>query len=408
MTTPAPPPGTGTCPHADADRAVQLYGPEFFADPHRTYQQMHHDHGLVVPVETGPGENATAVIGFQHAREVLDDPLHYPTDPKPRQSHQRAERRDRPDLAQASGTDHARLRHTVRECLERIDQHALRTTVGQFTAGLIKTFCMEGSADLVGEFASPLVVRTFSWMLGLPADVWDEADIAVRTLRTMGDASALTPLVWSAVEAARMTPRTDVTSWLCGHPATLDDYEVVQQVLLLYTSGCLPTIDLIANALMLVMTDKEFGGDVMCGSLTLRDALEHVLAVEPPRPTLRPRFPLSLQIRDGVHLHPRQPVLVSLAGCAADPVMAADHTRKVGSRSHLAWGGGQHKCPDEAAAIAMLTAEEALNLLFESLPDMQQAPGTRIEWLQTLYHRALVALPVTFAPTSPLPHPIST
>lgn len=404
MTTPAPPPGAGTCPLADpsladTDQAVQLYGPAFFADPHRTYQQMHRDHGRVVPVEIGPGERATAVIGFAHAREVLDDPLHYPTAPIVGQS----ERRDQPDLAQATGTDHARLRRAVRECLVRTDQHALRAMVGEFTAALITTFSMEGSADLVGEFASPLVVHTFSWMLGLSPDVWDEAEIAVRTLRTTGDVSVLTQLVWSAVEAARMTPGADVTSWLCRHPEALDDYEVVQQVLLLYTSGCLPTIDLIANALMLVMTDKQFGDDVMCGSLSLRDALEQVLAVEPPRPTLRPRFPPSLQIRDGVHLYPHQPVLISAAGCAADPVMAADQTKKVGNRSHLSWGGGQHKCP--ASAMAMLIADEALNLLFESLPDMRRAPGTRIEWLPTLYHRALVALPVTFTPTTPLPHP---
>ncbi|WP_429428476.1 hypothetical protein [Nocardia sp. GAS34] len=380
---------------------VQLYGSEFFADPHRTYQRMHLDRELVVPVEIGPGNTATAVIGFVHAREVLDDPLHYPSDPVAGQS----EHRDRPDLAQATGADHARLRRTVRECLERTDQHELRATVGEFAALLIATFSLEGSADLVGEFAIPLVVYTFSRMLGVPPDMWHQADIAVRTLRTTGDTSALTQLVWSAVESARMTPGADVASWLCRHPETLDDYEVVQQVQLLYTSGCLATIDLIANTLMLAMTDEVFCEDVMCGSLSLRDALEHVLAVEPPRPTLRPRFPPNLQIRDGVHLYPNQPVLLSVAGCAADPVMATDHTRKVGNRSHLAWGGGQHKCPDAAAAMAMLIAEEALNLLLESLPDMKRAPGTRIEWLHTLYHRALVALSVTFAPTPPLPHP---
>ena len=384
---------------------MAIYGPEFFADPHTTYQRMHRDYGLVVPVETRAGARATAVIGFAHAREILDDPLHYPTDPKAGYPRQGAECVDRLDMAQATGADHARLRLAARECLDRIDQHALRTAVGQFAAELIAAFCREGSADLVGDFSGPLVVQTFSWMLGLPPEMWDEADAAVRTLRTTGEAHALTEVAWSAVEAARMTPGADVTSWLCGHPAELDDHEVVQQLLLLYTSGGLPTVDLIANTLLLAMTDDRFGSEVKYGAMSMRDALERVLAIEPPRPILRPRYPPSLQIRDGVHLHPHQPVLVSLAGCAADPVMAADHTAKHGNRSHFGWGGGPHKCPDEAAAIAMLTAEEALNLLLESLPDIELAPGTDIGWLPTLYHRALVDLPVTFAPSSPLPLP---
>ncbi len=382
---------------------MRLYGPEFFADPHRTYRQAHHDKKLVVPVEMRPGVQATAVIGFKHAREILDDPLHYPTDLAAGQIPQRAERRDRPDLSQATGADHTRLRRVVRECLEQIDQHALRATIRRCTADLIAAFCQEGTADLVGDFAIPLVVQIFSWTLGLTPEGWGEADSAVRTLRATGDASALTEVAWSAVEAARTTPGPDVTSWLCGHPEQLDDHEAVQQLMLLVTAGFLPTVDMIANTLLRVMTDKQFREAVMFAALTYRDALEHGLAVDPPRPVLRPRWPPSLQIRDGVHMHPGQPVLISLAGCAADPIMGEDRAENYGSRFHLAWGGGPHKCPDAGAAMAMLLGEEALGLLFESLPDMELADGARIEFLPSLYHRALVALPVVFDPSSPLP-----
>ncbi|PPJ36415.1 hypothetical protein C5E45_20420 [Nocardia nova] len=409
MTTPASTPDAGTCPVTgpsltDPEQIVQLYE-DFFTDPRTTYRQMHRDGRSVVPVAMGPGQGtATVVIGFNHAREILDDSLHYPTHPKKDQP-RRGERRDHQDLAQAVGAQHVRLRSVIRESLAHIDQHALRSTVDHAASGLIASFCGHGSADLVSEFAIPVAVHVFSWMLGLPPDRQDEAAQAVWELRTAEDTTPLTTLAWSAVEAARMTPSTDVISRLCQHSENLDDHEVVQQVVLLYSSGCLPTIDLIGNALMLVMTDQRFGEAVLCGSLGLRDALDRVLTVEPPRPILRPRFPTSLQIRDGVLLPPHHPVLVSPAGCAADPVMAATHARQVGNRSHLGWGGGEHKCPDEAAALAMLTAEEALGLLFESLPDMRLAPDARIGWLPNLYHRALYGLPVVFEPTSPLPHP---
>ncbi|MEU6562598.1 cytochrome P450 [Nocardia nova] len=405
MSTPAPLPDTGTCPavgpeHTVTEQMARLYGPEFFADPHRAWQQLHRDRRRVVPVAVAPGQTATAVLGYERACQILADSEHYPTQSVAGQAH--GERQDRVDLAQAAGADHARLRSAVRECLERIDQHALHATVGDLTAMLIASFSRKGSADLVGDFASPLVVQTFSWLLGLPAEMWDRAAAGAAALRAEGDAAVLTEVAWVAVEAARGTSGADVISWLCGHRVGLDDYEVVQQVLLLYRSGCLPTIDLIANTLLLAVTDQQFGDAVMFGALSLRDALEYVLAVEPPRPVLRPRFPPNLQIVDGVHLPAHQPVLVSPAACAADPVMDTSPAGRVGNRSHLGWGGGPHKCPDAAASVAMLVAEHALNLLFESLPDIRHESATPIEWLPNLYHRALLALPVTFEPASPL------
>src|SRR5205085_1178023 len=72
----SPPPG---CPaHTDP---APLYGPEFAADPARTYSRLRR-YGAVAPVELAPGVPGTLVIGYEAALEVLRDPITFPTDPR--------------------------------------------------------------------------------------------------------------------------------------------------------------------------------------------------------------------------------------------------------------------------------------------------------------------------------------
>ncbi len=61
---------------------VALYAPEFAADPHAAYRRMRRVHGPLVPVELAPGVPATLVIGYYQARRILNDPLHFPADPR--------------------------------------------------------------------------------------------------------------------------------------------------------------------------------------------------------------------------------------------------------------------------------------------------------------------------------------
>ena len=64
-----------------AGERVPLYSPEFAADPQAptAYAERF---GSLVPVELVPGIRATLVIGYRTAVQILNDPDHFPADPK--------------------------------------------------------------------------------------------------------------------------------------------------------------------------------------------------------------------------------------------------------------------------------------------------------------------------------------
>lgn len=61
---------------------VPLYSSEFAADPHRVYREMQRQYGSLAPVELAPGVPATLVVGYDTAVRILNDPEHFPADPR--------------------------------------------------------------------------------------------------------------------------------------------------------------------------------------------------------------------------------------------------------------------------------------------------------------------------------------
>jgi hypothetical protein len=64
------------------DPRIPLHSPEFSADPHRVYREMRRRYGSLAPVELAPDVPATLVIGYSTAVRILNDPEHFPTDPR--------------------------------------------------------------------------------------------------------------------------------------------------------------------------------------------------------------------------------------------------------------------------------------------------------------------------------------
>jgi cytochrome P450 len=105
---------------------------------------------------------------------------------------------------------------------------------------------------------------------------------------------------------------------------------------------------------------------------------------------------------DGVWLPANQPVLISLAACNNDPKIRGEAASSIGNRSHLAWSTGPHACP--AKSVAYLTVQNAIDQLFDALPEIQLAvPAAQLEWRPGPFHRALTSLPVVFPKSPPLP-----
>ncbi|MGO4616741.1 cytochrome P450 [Nocardia sp. 2YAB30] len=390
---------------------IPLYSPEFSSDPHGTYRKMRERYGSLAPVELAPGVPATLVIGYYAAVRILNDPDHFPADPRTWEQDIPAEcpllpmMKWRPNALRNDGVAHARYRQANIAGLDGVDQYLLHDIVAQIAIPLINSFCADGSADLVRQYALPLAFAVLNAMLGCPAELAQQAATSLRAIVEGGAgaengnktlAEALTRLIL----LKRAEPGDDVTTRIMQHPAELSDTEMVYQLSTLYGAGIEPQQNLIVNTLLLILTDERFGGSVLGGSLSTRDALDEVLFNDPPMANFCISFPKQPILIDDFWLPAHQPVLISMTACNTDPAIGSD--QYAGNRAHLAFGGGPHRCP--ASSLAYLIAQDAIDQLLDALPEMRLAlPPDELTWRPGPFHRAMTALPVVFPESPPLP-----
>lgn len=402
----------GSATHPD-DVRVSLYSPEFAADPHHAYREMRQRWGPLAPVELAPGVPATLVVGYNTAVRILNDPEHFPADPRTWQQNVPSGcpvlpiMEWRPTASRNAGPDFLRYRQAITASIDKVDLYALQATVEQIAIPLINSFCQAGSADLIGQYVFPLTFGAVNALLGCPPEIGQRVAAGMAALVEAVDAEngnkTISEAILELVNLKRAAPGDDITSLLLQHRAQLDEEEMVHQVAGHYGAGIEFQLNLISNTLLLILTDDRLGGGVLGGNLSTRDALDQVLFNDPPLANFLTTYPRQPILIDNVWLPAHQPVLISMAACNNDPAIRAgdrieDHP---GNRSHLAWGIGQHACP--AQTLAYLIAQEAIDQLLDALPEIQLAlPDGKPTWRPGPFHRALTALPVTFPPSAPL------
>ncbi|OXR45902.1 Cytochrome P450 monooxygenase PikC [Nocardia cerradoensis] len=399
---------------ADGPR-VPLYTEEFAADPRGGYERMRAHHRSFAPVELAPGVPATLVIGYQAALRILNDPEHFPADPR---AWQRTVPADspilpmlgwRPNALRSTGAEHARFRAANVAAIDGVDLHTLHTVVERVAIPLINSFSVDGRADLLTQYIRPLAFTSLNTMLGIEPDIAERVAAGLAPIFDVtGDAAAGNRMLAAALQEhtdrKRAHPGDDITSRLIAHESALDDEEVINQLVSLYGAGIEPQLHLVANALLLMMTDERFSGNLLGGTLTTRDALDWVLFNNPPLANYCASYPRQPMLIDDVWLPANQPVLIGIAACNNDPqVREGDRN---GNRSHLSLGAGPHACP--ARRIAYLIAQDTVDQLLDALPDIELAvPVAELRWRPGPFNHALAALPVTFPPSPPLQSPFA-
>ena len=422
MTTSTPPPEPTSCPAGHGpptavDDRVDVDSKEFAADPFGAYRHLRATHGPVAPAYIGETP-VTLITGFREALQVLGDPG-YSADPRAWQSKQQNQDPDdcpalpvlgwRPDVQHAAGLDRARLRQSVVAAIKSVDQLALEKLVKHSAVTLINQFCEAGCADLLAQFAVPLVHTVVDHMLGLAyneAEYAFEAIMELRELRAGGSPRAvehshhkLVQAMTAAVAAKAAEPGPDLTSWLLHHTDREDRGTEPHQLAMVYRFATEPVWNLIANVVLMTVTDDRAVGDVLGGAMSTRDGIDAVLFTDPPV-TSCVRYPTQMKLMADAWLSAHEPVLISLAASTTDPVVEGAHT---GNRSYLAFGAGEHECPDAAKTIALLITRAAVDELMDALPDITLAePVERLTRLPGPFDRALGALPVTFPASPPL------
>lgn len=386
-----------------------LYGPEHARDPAAAYARMR-AHGDLAPVELAPGVPATLVLGYEAALEILRDPDTFPRCSEVWEAEVGPEcpvlpmMMARPSALFTNGAVHARLRSVIVDSLDRVDPVRLREDVERTADTLIDRFAADGKADLIGQYARELPLLVFNTMFGCPRDIGEKLVQGMRAIFDTVSAEEGNALLMEAsgelVALKRGTPGADVTSWMMAHPAGLDDFEMNQQLTLLVGAGSEPEQNLIANGILLLLSDDRFGGDLSGGALPVEDALDEILWTDPPMANYGTTFPRQDVDFHGHRLPAHQPVLVSYAAANTDPSRASADRK--GNRAHLSYAGGPHSCP--AKSHSRLIASAAIEVLLDRLPDLDLAvPRDALEWRPGPFHRALAALPVTFPPAGSRP-----
>ncbi|WP_159850579.1 cytochrome P450 [Nocardia sp. CY41] len=402
---------TGGVPHSAPIETegprIPLYSLSFAADPHAAYREMREQYGSLVPVELAPNVPATLVISYYMAVRIFNDPGHFPADPRTWQQSVPTDcpvlplMQWRPNARRNDGAAHERYRQATIAGLDEVDQHVVHDTVAKIAVPLINAFCANGSADLVSQYAFPVAFAVLNALLGCPDEIAQRAATGMAAMFEGVEAERGNRLVMDAllelIHLKRIQPGADVTTRLLRHPAGLSDTELVHQVGTIYGAGIEPQQNLIVNTLRLILTDERFGGSVLGGSLSTRDALDEVLFNDPPMANFCFSFPKQPILINDVWLPANQPVVISMAACNTDPTIGTN--RYGGNRAHLAFGGGPHVCP--ASSLAYLIAQDAIDQLLDALPEIRLAvPADELTWRSGPFHRALTDLPVIF-PVSP-------
>ncbi|WP_280266158.1 cytochrome P450 [Nocardia wallacei] len=375
---------------------------------------MRRDYGPLVPVEMWPGVPATLVIKYRTAVRILNDSDHFPADPT---AWHRTAPTDipimpmiepRPNAIRTSGEKHARYRHALNDALAGIDLHSVRAMVDKSAIPIINSFCQDGQADVLNQYVLPMVFSVFCETLGCPPDIGEQVASASAAMFDGVDTETVNAIMGKALleltALKRAHPADDITTRLVQHGTGLSDEEMVHQLVLLFAAGVEPPTNLVANTLLLMLTDTRFVSYSDRPPLSTKTAIDERLATDPPMANYCITYPRQPILIEDVWLPPNQPVIISMAACNTDPELNTGEFLDNGW--NLTFSTGDHACPAHARPYGVLLAQDIIDQLLDKLPEMQLAVAKEdLVWRPGPFHRALTALPVVFPPTAPFESP---
>ncbi|MFJ9518001.1 cytochrome P450 [Kitasatospora sp. NPDC101801] len=424
MTTPfrddaslTPPPGCpahGLGTHGlGADGLRRLYGPEAEADPAALYEKLRAEHGEVAPVLLHGDLPAWLILGHSANLTAMRTPSRFSRDSRRWTAFQ--EGRVTPDsplmpviawqplCVFADGAEHKRLRGAVTDGLNRVDRRGIRRYVTRFADQLIQDFGPAGQAELVAQFAEHLPMLVMTHVVGMPEEygprlVEAARDLMKGTETAIASNDYVVATLRRMMDRKRVAPGADLVSWLMQHEAGLTDDEVLEHLRVVLLAANETTVNLIADTLKMVLTDRRFRAHLSGGHMTLPDALDQVLWDSAPMSLVAGRWATGDTELGGQQIKTGDMLLLGLAAGNVDPVVRPDLSKPLhGNRAHLAFGGGPHECPGQDMGRAI--AETGIDILLTRLPDLQLAISEdELTWTSAWLSRHLVELPVRFTP----------
>jgi cytochrome P450 len=176
----------------------------------------------------------------------------------------------------------------------------------------------------------------------------------------------------------------------------LTEDELVSMAFLLLGAGYENTVNLIGNAVVVLLAHPEQLRALRRSPTVVEQALDELTRFDPPAPLAIRRFPTEDVTIAGVTIPAGAPVLLSLAGANRDPARFGDPDRldiRRPENPHLSFGYGIHYCV--GAPLARVEATVAISTLLRRMPGLALAvPADKLRWRPSFRVRGLVELPV--------------
>ncbi|MDL2076031.1 cytochrome P450 [Streptomyces sp. GXMU-J15] len=298
----------------------------------------------------------------------------------------------------AYGGEHKRLRSLVSKAFTARRTAALRPRIEEITTGLLDRIAEAGQdgrvVDLREEFCYPLPIGVISELFGLPEEQGAElravVDGVFRTSATPEEVTDNYARLYAAlgelVALKRRSPGDDLTSALIAArdddgDRRLSEQELLDTLVLMVSAGHETTVNLIDNAIHLLLTHPDQLARVRDGRTGWEDVVEEALRVEAPVASLPLRYAVEdLKMSefggpDGMVIAKGEAILAAYAAAGRHPdKYGADADRFDVTRvdkEHLAFGHGVHFCL--GAPLGRLEANIALRALFGRFPHLRLA-----------------------------------
>jgi len=303
---------------------------------------------------------------------------------------------------------HTRMRRLVSAVFvpKRIEK--LRPRVREIADNLLDRLAARSDADLIAEYAFPLPMQVICELFGIPAEDRDKfrhwSDAIVTTVGTpvfpLQEVTEYVEYLHGLIERKRAQPDDALLSALIAaryDQNRLTEDELVSTVFIFIIAGHETTVNLIGNAIYLLLREPERADRIRSRLDELPLAIEEFLRYESPVTAASIRVATEPMVLFGAEVAAGDLVVVSLLGANRDRDVFEEPdelrlTRK--PNQHLAFGHDIHYCL--GAPLARLEAQIAIGNFLDRFPKTQLATvPDDVRWRPGVFIRGLASLPVT-------------
>ncbi|MFE9425001.1 cytochrome P450 [Kitasatospora sp. NPDC006697] len=319
----------------------------------------------------------------------------------------------------AYGADHRRLRRLVAGAFTARRTELLRPRVEAIVAGLLDALAAAPAGqpvDLREAYAYPVPIQVISELFGVPEHLGQGLrecvdaifDTSITPEQAVASGERTYAILSELVAIKRETPGDDLASLLIaardesedGDGSALTEAELVDTLLLVLGAGHETTVNLLDNAIHLLLTHPEQLALVREGKAGWNDVIEEALRVEAPVANLPLRYAVQDVQAGDVLIRKGEPILAAFAAAGRDPQVhgedAAAFDLLRADKDHLSFGHGAHFCL--GAPLARLEAQIALPALFERFPDLSLVEGADLTPVESFISNGHRQLPVLLGP----------